>query len=384
MPEICLNSNSSPATHALVIGVSNYRHLADGSAPTRGGESIEIGQLTSAARSASEFAAWLFEEYHNPDAPLESLRLLLSPSDGEEINSSVKSRCSPTIDYRATTEAATADLIGFRNACQANTNNVGIVYVAGHGVQLTKTGAILLLEDFASELQPNLLSNALDVTGCQEGLNNSHAANTQFWFVDACRQRPRVAGRFESLAGALTLDVGRGAVETSTMILAAQSRENAISRIGRTSLFNESLLWALRGGAAVAPRNVPEWHVTAPELYAKVKERVSLLASAYQEEQTVDFSGRFGLAPIHRLSEPPAVELQVQVAPSEESVGALLRNGNEIVTEGFVNWPMKMIVQAGLYLLQIEAPDPLERHQSILNLNPPTFETAVRLICGKA
>ena len=58
MPDILSSAGSGPAAHALVIGISHYRHLADGAEPTAKGQEIDIKQLTSAARSASEFAAW--------------------------------------------------------------------------------------------------------------------------------------------------------------------------------------------------------------------------------------------------------------------------------------------------------------------------------------
>jgi hypothetical protein len=67
--------------------------------------------------------------------------------------------------------------------------------------------------------------------------------------------------------------------------------ESALARVGGTSLFNEALLWAFRGGAAKGPQDVPEWHVTAADLFAKVKAMVSSLASNFDEEQNVDPAG---------------------------------------------------------------------------------------------
>jgi len=72
-------------THAFVVGVSHYP-FADGPEATADGESFEITNLTGAAKSASDIAAWLLDEYRNPDAPLASVRVLLSPTDSEEIN----------------------------------------------------------------------------------------------------------------------------------------------------------------------------------------------------------------------------------------------------------------------------------------------------------
>ena len=76
-------------THALVIGVSRYR-FADGPESTPEGEAWGIENLSSAARSASEFAAWLVGEYRNLENPLASLRVLLSPSEGETIHPAIQ------------------------------------------------------------------------------------------------------------------------------------------------------------------------------------------------------------------------------------------------------------------------------------------------------
>jgi hypothetical protein len=383
MPDILSSTGSGPATHALVIGVSRYRHLADGSAPTARGRSVAIRQLTSAARSASEFAGWLLEEYRNPDAPLSSLRLLLSPSNGEQIHPAVLARWDPRADYAATLAAAQSDMIGFRGDCDRDRDNVGIVYVAGHGVQLTKRGAVVLLEDFGSDQALNLLSNAIDVTGCHEGMNHAETAKTQFWFVDACRQRPEVAQEFESLAGALTLDERPGTAEVSPMILAAQTREAALARVGGTSLFNEALLWALRGGAAQGgSHGVDEWHVPAFELFSEVKARVAELAGEYEEEQNVDPAGRFGKAAIHRFAEPPLVNLHVQLYPTNASpapLGSLLLNAQYPVVERYSSWPLEKKVQAGIYLLTVEPSAPWQRHSEILELKPFELERIVEL-----
>ena len=77
---------TSPAvTHAFVVGVSHYPFL-DGPEATPLGEQLGMANLSSAARSASEVAAWLLGEYRCPEAPLASVRLLLSPVDGESLH----------------------------------------------------------------------------------------------------------------------------------------------------------------------------------------------------------------------------------------------------------------------------------------------------------
>ena len=70
--------------HALVIGVSQYDHLAGGSGPLTTSPLLGgIGQLSAAATSAARVATWLRDNFTYPEVNLGSVRLLASPSPGE-------------------------------------------------------------------------------------------------------------------------------------------------------------------------------------------------------------------------------------------------------------------------------------------------------------
>jgi len=128
-------------THAFVVGVSHYP-FADGPEATADGESFEITNLTGAAKSASNIAAWLLDEYRNPDAPLATIRVLLSPTDGEELNPRVAGELAGPSP--ATRDSVVGEFDEFRQACRENPDNVAFVYFAGHGIQLNKRGAVVL------------------------------------------------------------------------------------------------------------------------------------------------------------------------------------------------------------------------------------------------
>jgi hypothetical protein len=83
---------AGPGTHALVIGVSDYP-FADGPDASDLGESFELQNLTSAARSASEVAAWLLNEYSNREVPLASLRVLLERLPYEPAECGLRLHC---------------------------------------------------------------------------------------------------------------------------------------------------------------------------------------------------------------------------------------------------------------------------------------------------
>ena len=58
MPSIIPENLAESGTHVLVIGVSHYRHLADGPEPTPAGVDSEMSQLSGAAGSVATPRGW--------------------------------------------------------------------------------------------------------------------------------------------------------------------------------------------------------------------------------------------------------------------------------------------------------------------------------------
>lgn len=365
---------TKPGTHALIIGVSAYLHFADGKDPTPTGIEFEMEQLSAAARSASELAAWLLKEYHCDRAPLCSLRVLLSPADGEQIHHDIATLLPE--DYSATTSHVRTALIEWRNACNASTDNVAIVYVAGHGVQITKTGAIVLLHDFGATGFLSKLEGAVDMAGVHAGMNHPATARTQFWFVDACRQKPAISKKFESLEGALTLDEPIGETEASPLFLAAGTGKQAFAREGGVTLFNEALLWALRGNVANGPEaGINCWHIPVTALIKQLPDRVKALAAKEGVEQSVDIAGKIHEAIFHEYVFAPKVDLRIDLSPENAkpvSKGWLKLNAQIPVIEDFSNWPMQQSIDAGLYLLDIKTIAPFQPKSDLLDIKPPS------------
>lgn len=365
---------TKPGTHALIVGVSAYLHFADGKDPTPTGVEFEMEQLSAAAHSASEFAAWLLNEYHCDRAPLSSLRVLLSPADGEQIHPDIAVRLVG--NYSATTPNVRAALAEWRNACNASTDNVAIIYIAGHGVQITKSGAIVLLHDFGDAGFLSQLEGAIDMAGVHAGMNHPKTARTQFWFVDACRQRPAIARKFESLEGALTLDVPIGETEASPLFLAAGTGKQAYARVGGVTLFNEALLWALRGNVANGSEmGINCWHTSVTTLIKQLPDRVKTLAAKEGVEQSVDIAGKIHEATFQEYVTTPKVDLHIDLSPENAklvSKGCLKLNAQIPVIEDFSNWPMQQSVEAGLYLLDIKTTAPFQPKSDLLDIKPPS------------
>jgi len=385
MPILFKKDVPGPGTHGLIIGISFYPHITGGSDPTQQGESFQLDQLTTAARSASEFAGWLLNEYHNVMAPLKSLRVLLSPSPGEMLNSTIQSLLP--VEYSATRARVEQDLAEFRDACDSDPKNVAFVYVAGHGVQMTKHGSVLLLEDFAATGQLTHLHGAIDMAAVHAGMNHPSTAQTQFWFIDTCRQKPAIARRFETLTGAIVLSEPNGNAETSPMFLASTTGSLAYGRLGGESLFNEALMWALRSaGAAEGPtENDDYWRVTVTRLIKVLPDRVKELAAAFGASQSVDVAGKVHEATVHTYPETPNVELQISLTPedAENSSKADLVQGDGVVILGHhEQWPLIATVEAGLYTLSVNATGPYKSRMNILDVKPPQFKKAIELAIG--
>jgi len=371
-----------PVTHALVVGVSHYPFL-DGPEATTLGEQLGMANLNSAARSAAEVAAWLLEEYRDPDAPLASVRVLLSPVEGETLHASVTARMGGQ-QARATREAVKTEFTAFRQACRSNPANKAFVFFAGHGIQLNRHGAIVLLEDFATAEEEDLLFGAVDVLGCWNAMNEEGGAGTQVWFSDACRQRPEIVKRFESLTGAFAPgNVSPGNVVASPLFLSSSTRELAFADPRSLTIFTQALLWALRSAGATGPdETCPEWHVSSTKLSQVLPSRVRELLGGAGGDQSVEVTGRANEAVVHRFADPPQVDIEAVVSPDgldPAPIASLLFEGTAPVQVD-PSWPVRVRATAGLYQLvaEVAGANP-RRGVKLFEAAPPSCRTTVEV-----
>ncbi|MFO1495634.1 MAG: caspase family protein [Lysobacterales bacterium] len=383
MATVIADDISAPGTHALVIGVSAYRHLTGGAQPTQAGIDTGMEQLRSAARSASDVAQWLqTRPYRSPLPPLRSLRVLLSPGADEQIAEAYRG-----LDQLAATRAQVeAALAGFWRACCSHRDNHAVVYVAGHGIQLSKTGALLLLEDFASPDRLQLLSGALDLAGIHRAFNSDGAPRHQFWFVDACRQIPAVARQFENLlSGALSLDIkNAGSAESSMLLLSAITGTSAYGLPGGRSLFAEALLQTLHDGAAAEGPDgqaLEHWHVPVTRLLATLPRRVSEAARLLEREQSVEAAGMPLPAVFHVYPETPRAEFTVSLQPDAAAASSQLIVRDEALepVPTSAEWPSTAVVDAGLYQVEVQTAAPYRPYKKLVNVKPPMTPHTARV-----
>lgn len=379
MAEIQLDAVvDGPGTHALVVGASNYPYL-DGPKQTPVGRRFGVSNLSSAARSASEIANWLLTEYHNPATPLASLQVLLSPAAGEVVSDPTGKLAGVGPATRDELEQAVIALL----QRSKSPHNMCVVYVAGHGIQLTTRGAFLLLEDCGRPDKANELYGATDMAGLHAGFMNQGQALNQVWFVDACRQKPSFANSFEELAGALTLSKSAiEQVDSSVLFLAASSREAAFAEPGGTTLFSQALLALLRGAAAVGPdEECDVWNVPVLRLVDRLAPLVKKLAGAKQAKQQVDVTGKVNPNILQRFAAPPPVRFRPTLAPSAAAATArasLKSRATTVVCD--LPWPVDCEVAAGLYTLTVATDPPFQPIDGwAVNLEPPSFDEPLQV-----
>ncbi len=308
--------------------------------------------------------------------------MLLSPQAGEQLAPAIAARAADVRE--ATLENVEEAMQEFIQAANTHRDNVAIVYIAGHGVQLSRTGAVVLLENFGEKPAPTpKLRGALDVTGMHFSMRGNASARTQFWFVDACRQKPAVARKFEQLGLPQTFDIPAGEVDSSPLFLASITGKPAYARPNGRTLFCEALLWALGGGAVASPEDggIDAWHVSVGTLLKALPARVSALAQAEGAEQFVDVAGRPLEAVFHEYKTPPDSDLRVELTPPEAKTKAraTLKIDDEILVNALAEWPLERRVAAGLYRLDIAAEAPFVRREKILNIKPPSHATSIKV-----
>ncbi|MCU7876387.1 MAG: caspase family protein [Candidatus Thiodiazotropha sp. (ex Lucinoma borealis)] len=316
---------NTPRTHALVIGTSHYVHLPDTPdqpVPDDGRVTLGLGQATTPATSALIFATWLDEKYHNPDAPIGTIRLLLSPSVDER--GQVDSLAGPDISRSSTTNVKAA-LRAWKRDCENNRDNVAILYVAGHGIQLTKDDSIVLLEDFADPNE-NILQCAMDIGSIWRGMNNAKAAKTQFYFVDACRIKPDLFKDYANNPVGVMLDEeDSGTITAAPIFFSAAPRSYALGEPGKGTLFCQALQDCLKSYGVDPPDTNNRWLVTTSSLLKRLPDRVSELARKWGEQQDAVPGGLPVDVAFHVLKHPPDVPLRITLNPAIASAQASAR-----------------------------------------------------------
>ncbi len=300
--------------HALMVGVSAYRHLPPaGEPPTP--QSLGMVQLSNAAISAYKIYEWLVQNRDHLSVPLTTCRLLLAPTPTElEHESSLHCGSPATLD--SFLQAARDWRIDVSTAPE----NVAFFYFAGHGVIRNRLDQILLLEDF-NDGPGGLLRNSFDVNSLYHGMapsrQYSRIGRTQFYFIDACRNLPQQFRQFESLSPTPAFDVRIAELRDDRIapkFYAVAVGGVAYAETEGQTIFSRALLRCLQGAAAERDEQGC-WRITISTLTRTLGATVNALLQEHATEQPVVVDGLGRDAVLCYLPKPPQVQLQLFLKP---------------------------------------------------------------------
>ena len=366
LPAVWERPVQGPRTHALVVGASDYANLP--AVDSAGGaESLGLKKLRCAAISAWRIQQWLFHNKDELERPLASIRTLLSPSP-EEIAAEPD---LPTTYPRPTFDAFVQAAFDWRKAAKRD-DDVTILYFAGHGLQRDNSSPILVLDDFGQTAGP-AFSKTVRLQNIIDGMAPSQVtpmiAQTQYYFVDACRNTPKGMKDFNSIQTGVVFDDLNDRDERSLAIFHATTfGKQAEGLSGRMTYFCEALLGALelasdRSEGSGADKR---WLVTADMLKQGILNELKRNKRPINAPLTQSGSREMVL---RRMSKAPEVELEITVAPDDciPSAQVELRDGKFKVVQTFpqtgAQHPYAPRVPMGVYILNATAPAPYKSYE---------------------
>lgn len=292
--------------HALVVGISEYPHLRDGTAPAA--ESGGMGQLVVSAATAAQIFEWLVLRGRMAGRPIASCRLLLAPSQATlHGGGTEQARVDRITDgwygeptFRALAEAVVdwADEF-YRTPIGESDTNAAFLFFSGHGLQVQGRPS-LLAKDILNPASGSGRNNAVAYRPLLDALPTYGLGDGLFIF-DSCRNGPEVAQRL-NIVGREVLEPSerQPASPNSMKWLAATDAEGRAYQDPQSprhaTLFGQAVLEALEG---VEPDHRPydctprPWRLMFEGLESYTRGRVIelLRAQSASKTQTVTAGG---------------------------------------------------------------------------------------------
>lgn len=306
-----------PGLHAVLIGVSDYANLPSADDPP--GEGLAA---LKKLRTSSLSAYQLFRKLEEMDAdgrlvrPLATVRLLQSP-DADEL---AKEPQLAAIGGAPAGRADIAKALGLWRADVATSrDNQSFFYFCGHGIRRSLEESILLAADFldATPGVPKLfnsfrLSNIRN--GMVPGASFPDIGREQFYFVDACREKPDALDTLDTTETPKIFDAELGGLDDrrAPVFFATMTGGLAAGLPAQPTFFANALAWAMDHGS-FGLRSVDGqgmvWPVTAPSLKVGIEASEALLNSR------VELTGLVADPVLCFRRDPPKLPLKVALAP---------------------------------------------------------------------
>ena len=180
--------------HAVIVGISDYPYLEDGSAPpnARAPKNGGLKQLEVSALTAARVFAWINEAGEIAGAPVATCRLLLAPRAAEKAE----------VDGLTAGHYAAADFASLRGALEAwgdciyagggaAGTNIAFFFFSGHGVEHLASPA-LLAQDILNPRAAGGANKAIALESLSRAVK-TFGIDRGLFLVDACRDAPTLA-----------------------------------------------------------------------------------------------------------------------------------------------------------------------------------------------
>lgn len=305
----------APGLHVLLIGVSDYRFLPTADDPP--GEGLHaLKQL----RSSSLSAVALGRKIEALDAegrlvrPLATVRLAHAPSPEEIAKDAALATMGGAPANRADIAKA---LKAWREDLATSKDHQALFYFCGHGIRRSFEESILLAADFLDPDVPKLF-NSFRLSNVRNGLVPGQSfpdiAREQFYFVDACREKPDALDTLDSTETPKIFDAELGGLDDrrAPVFFATMTGGLAAGLPARPTFFADALIWAMDHGSFGA-RTMPGlgtvWPVTAPSL------KVGIETSDALFDSRVELTGLVADPVLCFRRDPPQLPFRIALAP---------------------------------------------------------------------
>jgi len=244
-----------PAVHAFVIGIGDYPFLKGGS--QQRAKHWELGQLSSAPRSALEIAHWLASTLSlpatgpQPARRLGSLELVVSQAGAQpaQFRDPANPAAAPIDVERAGIANIKAAFARWYQRAGAVEDNLALFLFTGHGVE-KGTWHGLLTDGFDAG-KPDPFEDMIDFDEFALGMDQC-LARQQCFFIDACRNTPpellaRVGANRGAPLVAPAYDSPSDVRRDAAIFRATAAHQTAYGRVDKPTRFTSALLRVLRG-----------------------------------------------------------------------------------------------------------------------------------------
>jgi len=357
-----LEGDGVAGMHALLIGVSDYPNLPGPDDPPGNGLQA-LQKLDFPARSALLIAEKLkaLNKQARLFRPLKTIRLLLAPSAREIADDKALAKAKyASADWQSIHDA----LYAWRDDVAVGEDELALFYFGGHGIRRSLEESILLASDFLKK-PGSQLSKAFRLSNVRNGMAPSdefpHIGRHQFYFVDACRDKPDGLDQLDDTDTPKIFDAALNHFDSrkAPIFFATPTGGLAAGKAGQQTYFSKALEWALDNGSfgreTVTGVDTPVWPVTAQSLKAGLEFVDSNLAGL------IELTGLISDPVLCFRHDPPSLELKVSIAPSalRPSIAHArlvdIDSGKTIDVPGpGINDPCCVEVAAGFYRLEVE------------------------------